>query len=80
MAQQSAARQPSNYELLGQRIQKIINSPAAQRNRSALLHKAPDESPEDWAQLLADIAEADNVSLAEQADGSVRLSWTLVID
>ena len=62
MASTSAAS-PSTYEQLGLRIQKIINSPIAQRSRAALIFRLEHESPDDWETLLEEIAENDNVTL-----------------
>ncbi|MEN8639761.1 DUF1654 domain-containing protein [Pseudomonas sichuanensis] len=76
MASTSAAT-PSSYEQLGQRIQKIINSPIAQRSRAALIFRLEQESPEDWDTLLAEIAENDNVTLAHRDDGGVQIFWTV---
>ncbi|UVL87549.1 DUF1654 domain-containing protein [Pseudomonas sichuanensis] len=76
MASNSAAT-PSSYEQLGQRIQKIINSPIAQRSRAALIFRLEQETPEDWDTLLAEIAENDNVTLAHRDDGGVQIFWTV---
>ncbi|GAB7529063.1 DUF1654 domain-containing protein [Pseudomonas sp. 3A(2025)] len=79
MAKKSAATvsPPSSYERLGLRIQKIINAPAAQKARSALLMRQPDELEDDWSQLLEEIAENDNVTLAWRDDGGVQVFWTI---
>lgn len=74
---QPASASPSSYELLGQRIQKIINSPTAQRSRAALIFRLEHESPDDWATLLGEIAENDNVTLAHRDDGGVQIFWTV---
>ena len=71
----AAVKLPSPYELLAQRVQKIINSPNAQKAKAALISKHPDESDEDWAQLLGEIAENGNVTLAHRDDGAVQLFW-----
>lgn len=79
MSKQSAATPaaPNAYERMGIRIQKIINSPTAQKAKAALLFKLPDESEDDWAQLLEEIGENDNVTLAWRDDGGVQLFWTV---
>ncbi|GFM49123.1 hypothetical protein PSCICL_42740 [Pseudomonas cichorii] len=80
VARQSAAVTPSlpgSYERLGIRVQKIINSPTAQKARAALIFRQPDEPEDDWAQLLEEIAENDNVTLAWRDDGGVQIFWTL---
>jgi len=72
--------QPSSYEQMAQRIQKIINSQSAQKAKAALLQRLPDESPDDWAQILSEIAETDNVTLAYRDDGAVQLFWVVPQD
>lgn len=72
-----AASSPDSYERLGTRIQKIINSPIAQRSRAALLVRLDHESPDDWETLLGEIAENDNVTIAHRDDGGVQIFWTV---
>ncbi|MBV4490989.1 DUF1654 domain-containing protein [Pseudomonas oryzicola] len=73
----TASATPNSYQLLGMRIQKIINSPTAQRSRAALIFRLEQETPEDWETLLAEIAENDNVTLAHRDDGGVQIFWTV---
>ncbi|MEB0039844.1 MULTISPECIES: DUF1654 domain-containing protein [unclassified Pseudomonas] len=68
---------PSSYELLGVRIQKIINSTHAQKSRTALIMRLPEELEDEWNQLLGEIAENDNVTLAYRDDGGVQIFWTV---
>lgn len=75
--QSSATSAPDSYQRMGIRVQKIINSPTAQKSRAALLFRLQDESEDDWAQLLEEIAENDNVTLAWRDDGGVQLFWTV---
>ena len=72
-----AVSSPSSYEILGTRIQKIINGPTAQRSRTALLIPLEHESPDDWETLLEEIAENDNVTIAHRDDGAVQIFWTV---
>lgn len=65
----------SSYERLGVRIQKIINSPTAQKSKAALIFRLPDEPQEEWERLLEEIAENDNVTLAYRDDGGVQIFW-----
>lgn len=74
-AKSATIKLPSSYELLAQRVQKIINSPNAQKAKAALISKLPDDSDDDWAQLLGEIAENGNVTLAHRDDGAVQLFW-----
>jgi len=50
------ASAPSTYELLGARVQRVINSPAAQKSRSAVLLQAEGYSPDDWSRILDESA------------------------
>jgi hypothetical protein len=73
----ASAPAPGPYERMGIRIQKIINSPTAQKSRSALIFRLTDELEDDWNQLLEEIAENDNVTLAYRDDGGVQIFWTV---
>lgn len=73
----TSAPAPGPYERMGIRIQKIINSTTAQKSKAALIFRLPDESEEDWNQLLGEIAENDNVTLAYRDDGGIQVFWTL---
>ncbi|HEX8590794.1 DUF1654 domain-containing protein [Pseudomonas sp.] len=59
------------------RVQKIINSQSAQKARSALIFRLADELEDDWKQLLEEIDENDNVTLAWRDDGGVQIFWTV---
>ena len=65
----------SPYELVGLRIQKVINSPGAQKLKLATVSRLPEESPEDWDGVLEEFGEVDNVTLEFLDDGSVEISW-----
>ena len=68
---------PTPYEMMGARIQKIINSPTAQKARSVVIAKEEYEAAADWERFLDEVAENDNVTIASREDGSVRLAWTV---
>ncbi len=72
-----APKEPTSYELLGMRIQRVINHPRSQIAKSALLERSANDSPEDWDQMLAEIAENDNVTLAHHDNGNVHIFWTV---
>lgn len=76
-AKKTAVRQPSSYELMGARIQKIINSPRAQQARDVTVHRLPDESEADWLRFLEEVAEAENVKVQHVGGDGVRLTWTV---
>lgn len=58
------ATAPSTYELLGARVQRVINAPAAQKSRSAVLLRAEGDSPDDRSRILDEISENDNITIA----------------
>ncbi|WP_210014949.1 DUF1654 domain-containing protein [Pseudomonas palmensis] len=68
---------PTPYEIMGSRIQKAINSPAAQKARSAVIAKEDHEAAHDWERFLDEVIENDNVALEHRDDGSVLLTWTV---
>ena len=73
----AATTSPGSYERLGLRVQKIINSPNAQKAKAALIFRLPDEPVEEWERLLEEIAENDNVTLAYRDDGGVQIFWVV---
>lgn len=74
-AAKSQAPVATSFDLLASRIQKIINSPAAQKNRVALIYKAPEEFQEDWSALVEAMEGTDGVRLIFQDDGGVHVAW-----
>ena len=63
------------YELMGLRIQKIVNSHASQKTRCAIVSKGENELDEDWSQLLSDIGETDGVKVALTETGAAKITW-----
>ena len=68
---------PDAFERMGMRAQKIINSPTAQKAKAALIFRLPDEPVDAWEQLLEEIDENDNVTLAYRDDGGVQIFWVV---
>lgn len=73
----TAAKPQTSYEAMGARIQRIINSPSAQKAQSALIYRSPDEPQADWDRILGEIGKNDNVTLAHRDDGAVQLFWAV---
>ena len=63
------------YELMGLRIQKIVNSHAAQKTRCATVSKGMNELDEVWNQLLSDLEETDGVKVALTESGAAKITW-----
>jgi len=68
---------PDSYQRMGIRVQKIINSQSAQKAKAALIFRLPDEPVDEWEQLLEEIDENDNVTLAYRDDGGVQIFWVV---
>ena len=64
-----------SYELMGLRIQKIVNSHTAQKTRCAIVSKGLHELDEDWSQLLSDLEETDGVKVALTETGAAKITW-----
>ncbi|KAF2411072.1 DUF1654 domain-containing protein [Pseudomonas antarctica] len=73
----AAPTPPDAYQRLAVRVQKIINSTNAQKTKAALIFRLPQEPEEEWARLLEEIAENDNVTLAYRDDGGVQIFWVV---
>lgn len=73
----SSSVSPDTYARMGLRIQKIINSPTVQKAKAALIFRLPDEPVDEWEQLLEEIDENDNVTLAYRDDGGVQVFWVV---
>jgi len=73
----SAPHAPKPYEVLAMRLQRVINSPAAQRSKTALLERLESDPDDAWEQVMAELGETDNVTLAFRDDGNVQIFWTV---
>lgn len=73
-------RLPTPFEAVGLRIQKAINSPAAQKSKSVTVSKLPGESADDWDGVLEEFGDAEGVTLERLDDGSVEISWVVLKD
>lgn len=70
-----APKPPTSYELLGHRVQRIINSSKAQSAKHAVIEHQPDESIEDWDRLIEELETLEAVTMIRHEDGSVGLRW-----
>jgi hypothetical protein len=68
---------PKPYEVLALRLQRVINSPAAQRSKTALLERLESDPEDVWEQVMAELGDTDNVTLAFRDDGHVQIFWTV---
>lgn len=74
------SRVPTSYEVLGMRLQKAINEPAAQKRKYAVLERLPNDQAEDWDQILTGLDDTDNVVVAYCDDNSIQVFWTVPKD
>ncbi|MEL7937634.1 DUF1654 domain-containing protein [Pseudomonas delhiensis] len=68
-------RQPSGYDLLVGRLQRLISSPPVQRVRAATIRRQEDEAEEDWERLLEELRSNDGLEVEEGDDGAVTIRW-----
>ncbi|WP_129138774.1 DUF1654 domain-containing protein [Modicisalibacter coralii] len=65
----------TSYERLGHRIQRAVTSPAAVSRRQITLERQPDESQEDWDQILDEIDTNEHVAVTRIDDDTASLRW-----
>lgn len=68
-------QQPSTFELLARRVQRLITSPPAQLARCVKIRLEEGESAEDWSRLIEDLRDSDGLVLGQGEDGAVTLTW-----
>lgn len=68
------------YELMGLRVQQIVNSYAAQKTQSAIVSKGANELDEDWSQLLSDLSETNGVKVVLTETGAAKITWQSLDD
>ena len=70
----SSPTPPSSYELLGQRVQRLVASANARKQRQIELTPEPDDSLEDWERLVDEFATLDGVEVTRTGE-SYLVSW-----
>ncbi|HBO1825505.1 TPA: DUF1654 domain-containing protein [Pseudomonas aeruginosa] len=68
-------KQPSAYDLLVARLQRLISSPPVQRVRAVTIRKLEEEAQEDWERLLEELRSNDGLEIEEGEEGSVTIRW-----
>lgn len=69
------SRPLSTYELMGQRINKEIMSPRAQRDAHVIIDKHLNDSWDDWDRFVEEIQTEETLTLRELEPGKVELRW-----
>lgn len=68
------------YIALARRIQDIIMSPKAQIDHQALIAPEQGESSRNWDRLIAEIRDAEGVSISPCEDGRFLVTWFVTPD
>lgn len=68
-------KQPSGYDLLVGRLQRLISSPPVQRVRAVAIRKLEEEAQEDWERLLEELRSNDGLEMEEGEEGAVTIRW-----
>lgn len=76
----SSVNSIGTYELMGLRVQQIVNSYAAQKTQSAIVSKGTNELDEDWSQLLSDLSETSGVKVVLTETGAAKITWQSLDD
>ena len=76
----SSVNSIGTYELMGLRVQQIVNSYAAQKTQSAIVSKGANELDEDWSQLLSDLSETSGVKVVLTETGAAKITWQSLDD
>lgn len=66
---------PRSYEQIGHRVQQIIANPHAQKTQAVTVARLPNEDPDDWRQLLYDLAETAGIRVEQIEGETVRIGW-----
>jgi hypothetical protein len=70
----------SAQERLAIRISNIVDSPRAQLERRATIHRLDTEPPEVWDQVLEVLTETEGLDMTFSDDGSLVLAWERPVD
>jgi len=69
------ARALSSTERLGLRVSAMINSPKAQLERRAAIHRLDTDTDEAWDGVMELLGETDGLHLGFTDDGGVVVTW-----
>ncbi|MNJ39874.1 hypothetical protein D3C77_347560 [compost metagenome] len=71
---------PSSYELLGQRVQRLVSSPHVQKLQAITVLPEPGDRAEDWDRLLDELGNTDGIRIDRLESGAYRIGWREYID
>jgi len=67
-------------QVMRDRVQRAIASPSAQKEKTVLLERLEGDEPADWEEILGELAEHDNLTIAHRDERSVQIFWTVPKD
>lgn len=70
----------SDAERLRLRVSEMINSPKARSLRQATIWRLDRDSDQAWEQVIGELAEADELEMERNEDGTVTLKWDASTD
>lgn len=73
--QQQEPRELTGLERLGLRVSAMINSPKAQLERQARIHRLDTDTDEAWGGVIDLLAETDGLKLEFAEEGDVIVRW-----
>lgn len=85
MRNQKKGKSPERQEItglekLGLRVSAMINSPKAQLERRARIHRLDTDADADWVAVLGLLGETDGLSLEHTDEGDVIVKWEAPTD
>lgn len=78
--QQQEPRDLTGLERLGLRVSAMINSPKAQLERRAAIHRLDTDADEAWDGVIELLGETDGLHLEFADDGGVIVRWDALAD
>lgn len=74
-AELAERQEMSGMARLGLRVSSMINHPVAQAQRWVTIHRLDTDGDREWEEVLAVIADTDELELTLNDDGSVTVRW-----
>lgn len=78
--QQQEPRELTGLERLGLRVSAMINSPKAQLERQARIHRLDTDPDEAWSGVMELLGETDGLRLEFEEEGDVIVRWDALTD
>jgi len=76
MLRPDSSRTARSYNLLLDRVARIVASPHARKLQSAVVARRPAESEDDWQRLIRNLTATAGVTLQFLSDSQVLINWS----